>query len=61
MKEESEGEKKPKLSRKQRIQQRRKQKIENLKGKKKEVTQQLAVAQQSTQSMGKFDKKAHQK
>jgi hypothetical protein len=38
----------------------RKEKIEVLKDKKKELTAQLSVAQNSTKSMGKFDRKAHQ-
>lgn len=53
-------EKKPKLSKKQRIEEKRRFKIEKLKESKVDVEHNLTAAQSSTKSVGRFDKKAHE-
>lgn len=56
---EEEAPKKVKLTKKQRIEERRKNKIGKLKESKTEVEQHLTAAQSSTKSVGRFDRKAH--
>jgi hypothetical protein len=57
---EEEEPKKVKLTKKQRIEERRKNKIGKLKESKTEVEQHLTAAQSSTKSVGRFDRKAHE-
>lgn len=52
--------KKGKPSKKEKIEAKRKVKIERLKESKTQVQQELAAAQVSTKSVGRFDRKAHQ-
>ena len=47
------------MSRKQRMEIKRKQRVEKLKEVKGQIKGQLTAAQSSTKSMGKFDRKAH--
>lgn len=51
---------KKRLNKKERIEQQRKHRVDILREKKTEIKNQLGVAQHSTKSMGKFDKKAYQ-
>ena len=48
-----------KMSRKQRMEMKKRSRMNKLKQTKGELKQQLTAAQGSTKSMGKFDKKAH--
>ncbi len=47
------------MSKKERIESKRKFKIDKLKEHKSEIEQNLTAAQSSTKSVGRFDKKAH--